>query len=258
MSGAAGAAGKPLRVAIIGGGIGGMTAALSLLRVGAEVQVYERARTLGEVGAGIQVSPNASRILHRLGLADALANMGVKPLAFHQRRWDDGRTLLRTPLAQAMEAEFGFPHYQMHRADVLNALARALPAERLHVGHRFTALVDHGDQVEAEFENGTHISVDVLVGADGIHSAVRHVVFGPEKPHFTGCVAYRGLVPADRLAHLALEVTAQIWMGPGKHFVHYYVQNGRLVNFVACFEQETWTRESWTRPRCGVRRARRP
>jgi salicylate hydroxylase len=237
---------RALCIAIIGGGIGGIAAALSLLRAGADVHVYERARTLSEVGAGIQISPNASRVLHRLGLAGTLADMGVKPLAVHQRRWDDGRTLLRTPLAEAMEAAFGFPHYQMHRADVLNALVRALPAERLHVGHRFTTLVDHGDQVEAAFENGTHISVDALVGADGIHSAVRHVVFGPEKPHFTGCVAYRGLVPAERLAHLDLEVTAQIWMGPGKHFVHYYVQNRRLVNFVAVVEQETWTRESWT------------
>jgi len=213
-----------------------------------DVHVYERARTLSEVGAGIQISPNASRILHRLGLADALANLGVKPLAWHQRRWDNGRTLLRTPLAEAVEAEFGFPHYQMHRADVLNTLVRALPAERLHVGHRFTALVDHGDHVEATFENGTRFGVDAIVGADGIHSTVRHVLFGPEKPRFTGCVAYRGLVPAERLSHLDLEVTAQIWMGPGKHFVHYYVQSRRLVNFVAVIEQDTWTRESWTDP----------
>jgi salicylate hydroxylase len=235
-----------LSVAVIGGGIGGLAAALSLLRAGLDVHVYERARTLSEVGAGIQVSPNASRILHQLGLADSLADLGVKPLAWHQRRWDDGRTLLRTPLAEAVEAAFGFPHYQMHRADVLATLARALPPERLHIGHRFTALVDHGDHIEAEFENGTHISVDALVGADGIHSAVRHVLFGPEKPHFTGCVAYRGLVPADRLAHLDLEVTGQVWMGPGKHFVHYYVQNRRLVNFVAIIDRDTWTRESWT------------
>jgi salicylate hydroxylase len=246
MSGAYPADRKPLSVAIIGGGIGGITAALSLLRAGADVHIYERAKTLSEVGAGIQVSPNASRILHRLGLADALANMGVKPLAMHQRRWDDGRTLLRTPLAQAMEATFGFPHYQMHRADLLNALVRALPVERLHFGHRFTALTDHGDHVEVAFENGTRICVDVLVGADGIHSAVRGVVFGPEKPHFTGCVAYRGLVPADRLAHLDLEVTCQVWMGPGKHFVHYYVQNKKLVNFVTAIDQDSWTHESWT------------
>jgi salicylate hydroxylase len=192
-----------------------------LLRAGVDVQVYERARTLSEVSAGIQVSPNASRILHRLGLARALSNMGVKPLAIHQRRWDDGRTLLRTPLAEAMEVAFGFPHYQMHRADLLNTLACALPAERLHIGHRFTALLDHWDHVEVTFENGLHISVDALVGADGIHSAVRHGLFGPEKPHFTGCVAYRALVPAERLTHLNLEVTCQVWMEPGKHFVHY-------------------------------------
>jgi salicylate hydroxylase len=205
-----------LSVAIIGGGIGGLAAALSLLRTGIDVHVYEQARGLTEVGAGIQVSPNASRILHRVGLADALAEMGVAPLAWHQRRWDDGRTLLRTALAGALEATFGFPHYQMHRADLLAALARNLPAERLHVGHRLTALVDHGDRVEAEFANGERVSVDVLIGADGIHSTVRSALFGPENPHFTGCVAYRGLVPADRLDHLKLEVTAQVWMGPGK------------------------------------------
>src|SRR4029453_1186560 len=106
--------------------------------------------------------------------------------------------------------------------------------------------VDHGDRVETEFENGKRITVDALVGADGIHSTVRPLLFGPEKPHFTGCVAYRGLVPADRLAHLGLEVTAQVWMGPGKHFVHFYVQQRRLLNFVAIIEQDTWTRESWT------------
>src|SRR5262245_821765 len=124
--------GRALSVAIIGGGIGGTAAALSLLRAGLDVEVYEQASELREVGAGIQVSPNASRILHRLGLAEALAEQGVKPLAWHQRRWDDGQTLLRTPIAQAMEATFGSPHYQMHRADVLATLAAALPADRLH------------------------------------------------------------------------------------------------------------------------------
>jgi salicylate hydroxylase len=235
-----------ISVAIIGGGIGGLAAASSLLRVGIDVHVYEQARELTEVGAGIQISPNASRILHRLGLADTLANVGVRPLAMHQRRWDDGRTLLRTPLAGTVEAAFGFPYYQIHRADLLAALAHPLPAERLHLGHRCTSLVDHGDRVEAEFENGRRVSVDALVGADGIHSAVRRVVFGPETPRFTGCVAYRGLIPADRLAHLDLDVTGQVWMGPGRHFVHYFVQRKRLVNFVAIIEQDTWARESWT------------
>ncbi len=221
---------------------------MSLLQAGFDVHVYERAGAVSEVGAGIQVSPNASRVLHGLGLADDLARLGVRPLAWHQRRWDDGRTLLRADLGDAVVDAFGFPHYQMHRADLLGTLVAALPPERLHVGHRFTGLVDHGDRVEAVFANGTAIEVDLLVGADGIHSAVRGVLFGPQDPVFTGCAAYRGLVPAERLSHLDLEVTAQIWMGPEAHFVHYYVQSGRLVNFVAVVEQDSWTRESWTDP----------
>lgn len=144
-------------IAVIGGGIGGLSAALSLLQAGFDVDVYEQARTLREVGAGIVISPNATRILHRLGLGDELAKLGVRPLAWHQRRWDDGRTLQRTPLADAVVATFGFPHYQSHRADVQAMLASALPADRLHVGHRLTGLTDHGDRVEALFENGTRI-----------------------------------------------------------------------------------------------------
>jgi salicylate hydroxylase len=233
-------------VGVVGGGIGGLSAALSLLAAGFDVHVYEQARALGEVGAGVQVSANASRVLHRLGLAEALANTGVKPLAWHQRRWDDGRTLLRTPLAEPLEAAFGFPHYQMHRADLLAALAAALPPDRVHLGHRLTGFTDHGDGVEARFASGVHIDVDALVGADGIHSLVRGHLFGRTEPRFTGCIAYRGLIPADRLRQLELEVTAQVWLGPGRHFVHYFVADRRLVNFVAIVEQDTWTRESWT------------
>jgi salicylate hydroxylase len=233
-------------VGVVGGGIGGLTAALSLLRAGFDVHVYEQARTLSEVGAGIQISPNASRVLHRLGLAEELAAMGVKPLAWHQRRWDDGRTLLRAPLGDAVEAAFGFPHYQMHRADLLSALAGAVPVERVHLNHRLIGVVDHRDHVTAQFANGADVDLDLVVGADGIHSVVRRVLFGAEQPRFTECAAYRGLVPAERLCELELEVTAQVWMGPGRHFVHYFVQNRQLVNFVAVVDQDTWTRESWT------------
>lgn len=233
-------------VAIIGGGIGGIAAALSLLRAGIDAHVYEQAQALGEVGAGVQISPNASRILHRLGLADKLAETCVKPVSVHQRRWDDGRTLLRAPLGDLVESTFGAPYYHLHRADLLDALASALPSRNLHLGHRFSTLLDRGDSVEATFENGARVIADALIGADGIHSAVRRLVFGPEHPNFTGCAAYRGLVPAERLAHLNLETTSQIWMGPGKHFVHYFVRGRQLVNYVAVVEQDTWTRESWT------------
>jgi salicylate hydroxylase len=235
-----------ISIGIVGGGIGGLSAAVALRHTGFDVRVFEQASALSEIGAGVQVSPNASRVLHRFGLADALAATGVKPLAWHQRRWDDGRTLLRAPLAEALEATYGFPQYQMHRADLLAALAGPLPGDTVHLGHRLTGFTDHGDRVEVRFANGTSTDVDVLVGADGIHSPMRGLLFGPEHPRFTGCVAYRGLVPAERLAHLNLETTAQIFLGPGRHFVHYYVSARRLVNFVAVVERDAWTAESWT------------
>ena len=221
-------------VAIVGGGLGGLTAAILLLRAGFDVQVYEQSKGLGELGAGINLGPNASRILHRIGIGDQLERTGVKPASFVQRRWDDGRILLRSPLGEGIERAFGAPYYTFHRGD-LHRLTDAIPAERVHLAHRFTGLMDHADRVEAHFENG----------ADGIHSVVRHALFGPEKPHFTGCVAYRGLVPANRLRHLDFEFTNQIWMGPGAHFVHYFVSAGRLVNFVGITEQDSWLGESW-------------
>jgi salicylate hydroxylase len=233
-------------IAIIGGGIGGLSAALSLLQAGFDVHVYEQAKALREVGAGIQVSPNASRVLHGLGLANELAKLGVRPVAWHQRRWDDGRTLLRSPLGDVVETAFGFPHYQSHRADVLRMLVHALPAERLHLEHRLIDLIDLGEYVEAQFENGVRISAEILVGADGIHSTVRRLLFGPEKPRFTGCAAYRGLIPAERLSWLNLDLTSELWMGPGKHFIRYFVQNQRLVNFVCLIDQDSWKGESWT------------
>jgi salicylate hydroxylase len=235
-----------LSVGVVGGGIGGLSAALSLLAAGLDVHVYEQAHELGEVGAGIQISPNASRILHRLGLGERLEALGVRPLARHQRRWDDGRTLLRTPLSGTVERAFGFPYYHLHRADLLSALAHAVAPERVHVGHRLAGLADRGDRVEAWFENGTRIEVDALVGADGIHSTVRSFLCGPESPRFTGCIVYRGLVPAERLRSFGLDRSSQTWMGPGRHFVHYFVRSGSLLNFVGAVEQDAWQRESWS------------
>lgn len=233
-------------VAIVGGGIGGLAAAASLLKAGLDVHVYERSPTFGAVGAGIQISANASRLLYRLGLGEALDKVSVKPLAWEQRRWDDGRTLLRSPLAGTVEKAFGFPHYNIHRPDLIDILVGSLPAERIHADQCLQSFVDHGDCVEVKFENRKSIKVDALIGADGVHSTVRNTLFGPEKPHFTGCVAYRGLVPAERLKHLNLDLVAQVWMGPGKHFVHYFVRNAQLISFGAFVEQDHWTRESWT------------
>ena len=123
-------------------------------------------------------------------------------------------------MGKAVEVAFGAPYYTLHRGDLHRALVGVIPADRLHLAHRLTELLNPGDRVEARFENGASVSADALIGADGIHSVVRHALFGPEKPRFTGCVAHRGIVSADRLSHLGLEFRNQIWMGPGRHFVH--------------------------------------
>ena len=235
-----------LRIAVVGGGIGGLSAALSLLQAGFDVHVYEQARELSEIGAGIQISPNASRLLHRLGLKVAMDAAGVRPGGVHQRRWDDGSTLQRAPLGPEVEATFGAPYYHFHRADLANLLASALPPERVHVGRRLVEIEDYGAKVQARFENGATAEADLLIGADGIHSRVRHLLFGPERPRFTGCVAWRGLVPAERIADLGIEIASHNWMGPSAHCVHYWVSAKRLMNVVCVVEHGTWTGESWT------------
>jgi salicylate hydroxylase len=239
-------AGKTVSIAVIGGGIGGLAAALSLIAAGFDVHVYEQAQALREVGAGIVLTPNATRLLYRLGFAEKLKALGVAAVAWRQRRWDDGRTLMFTPVAVKPGAPAMF--FTSHRADVLSMLIEALPAERLHLGHRLTGFTDRGDRVEMQFTNGSAVEADMLIGADGIHSTVRGLLFGAERPRFTGCVAYRGLVPAERLKDLDLPLESQLWLGPGKHFVHYPVQGARLVNFVCLINRDAWTKESWTEP----------
>ena len=210
-------------VAVIGGGIGGLSAALHLLKAGHDVQVYEQTPQIIEVGAGLVVSPNASRLLIRLGLGDELERIGVRPLAFHQRRWQDGRTLARSRLREQTEATYGSPAYVFHRGELNAVLTQAMPKERVHLSHRCVSFNDRGGHVEARFENGVAIKADILIGADGIHSTIRRALHGEERPRFTGCIAYRGLIPMQRVAHLDIEFASTNWMGPGRHFVHYPV-----------------------------------
>ena len=236
----------PLRIAVIGAGLGGLTAAVALRRAGFDVHVYEQAPELTEVGGGINMGPNAARVLYRLGLGPALDREAVRPLSTHQRRWQDGRTLQRAPLNPRCEELYGAPHLTVHRADLLAIIASGFVTDRIHLGHRLAGLSDKGDRVEAWFENGPRVEADVVIGADGINSTVRAALFGEEAPRFAGCVAYRGLVPAERIADLGLELGSQSWVGPGGHFVHYFVSRGRLLNFVGWTEHDTWNREDWT------------
>jgi salicylate hydroxylase len=237
---------SPLRIAVVGAGIGGLTAAAALGQAGFEVDVYEQAPALTEVGGGINMGPNAARVLYRLGLGPALDREAVRPASTHQRRWQDGRTLQRAPLNPRCEELYGAPHLTVHRADLLAIIASACPAGRIHLGHRLVSLHDDGEHVEARFDSGGRARADVLVGADGIHSTVRAALLGEESPRFAGCVAYRGLVPVERIADLGLEIGSQSWVGPGGHFVHYFVSRGRLLNFVGWTEHDTWNREDWT------------
>ncbi len=235
-----------MRVIVVGAGIGGLVAALTLRRAGIEVEVFEQAAALRGIGAGIQISPNATRILHRLGLTNPMREFGVRPLAVQIRRWDDGRVLMRQLLGDECERTFGAPYYHFHRAGLLDILAAALPDGVIHLDHRCVGLKQYPERVEVEFQNGKTVDAELVAGADGIHSTVRELMLGPESARFSGHVAYRGLVPAERLAHLRLEVNASSWWGPSHHFVHYFVgAGGRYVNWVAVVPGE-WRLESWT------------
>jgi 2-polyprenyl-6-methoxyphenol hydroxylase-like FAD-dependent oxidoreductase len=235
-----------LRIAVVGAGIGGLSAALSLRQAGFAVEVYEQAPELTEVGGGINMGPNALRVLRRLGLAAGLDREGIRPIGTHQRRWQDGRTLQRAALNPLCEQLYGAPHMTIHRRDLLAVIASGFPEEHIHLGHRLVGFAEEGDAVTAWFDNGARIVADVLVGADGIHSSVQAQLFGAEEPQFAGCVAYRGLVPTERIADLGLELGSQSWVGPGGHFVHYFVSRGHLLNFVGWTEHDTWNREDWT------------
>jgi salicylate hydroxylase len=233
-------------IAVIGAGIGGLSAAVALHRAGFAVTVYEQAPALTEIGGGINIGPNAARILMRLGLGAALERVAVRPLSSRQRRWQDGSSLQWAPLNPRCEALYGAPYLMIHRADLLAIIASGFPAERIELGHRLVGLTERDDTVELRFDGGARATADLVIGADGIHSSVRAALLGAAAPRFAGCVAYRGLVPAERVADLGLEVGLVSWLGPGAHFVHYFVAGGRQLNFVGWTEHDEWNREDWT------------
>jgi salicylate hydroxylase len=236
-------------VIVAGAGLGGLTLALCLARAGFAVTVLEQAETLGEVGAGVQISANGARVLYHLGLAEALQAVAFKPERGEIRHWQSGKTLSSRPLGRASEETFGFPYFHLHRADFHQVLADALAAlapGSVHLGAKVTGFSQSMGCVTVETEMGESVSGDVLVGCDGIHSAIRGQMFGPDAPRFTGCVAWRATVPTDTLPPGHVRPVASNWIGRGGHFVHYYVRRGELVNCVGIMEQDAWQAESWS------------
>jgi salicylate hydroxylase len=234
-----------LKVLIAGGGIGGITTALALRRRGIDALLFEQAEAFRQVGAGIQISSNATRILRTLGLGEALAHVAVYPEGRDYRAWDKGERLYYTPLGARAEAHFGAPYYHAHRADLLDVLLGGLGA----TGFRLNAHVDGFEQdtngVTVTLADGSKVTGDVLVGADGIHSTVRGQLFGQELPRYTGNVAWRGLVPAERVADLDLGRVTGVWMGPNRSIVQYYVAAGRTFNWIGISRSQQPARESW-------------
>jgi len=232
------------KVILVGGGIGGLFAANALIAQGLEVSVFEQAPTLGEVGAGVFLTPNSVRQLERLGLGAAIAKHGARVGSKSRYFRDDGTLIAPVQVTDSSgwNATFG-----MHRADLITILASALPAGVVRTGHRCVSFEQQGEKVRLSFENGTTAESDIVVAADGIHSSLRPFVFPPSQPVFSGSVAYRGIVARERIPDWPNDAW-MMWLGKGKHFLTFPVRAGTLINFVGFVPADNEMKESWSAP----------
>jgi salicylate hydroxylase len=219
-----------LHVAVVGAGIGGLTAAIALARKGVRVEVLERARALTTVGASLALDPNAMRVLRRIELIDRLRTVGVRVDAIEHVRWDSGAMLLRTPLGPEGEDHFGAPALDFLRSDLQRVLVEALPPGTLTLGAEVTAVEQDAEGADVVLENGRRVRADVVVAADGIRSRIRQqLVGGDDAPVFSGTIVYRGLVPRADAVGIEPESVHRYWVGPYRHSVVYWISTGELM-----------------------------
>ena len=239
-----------MRVVIVGGGVAGLSLALGLRRQGIDYCLLEQAPKFEAVGAGIQLSPNATRTLDHLGVLERLAPHAVRPGRHRFVAWDDGRALLTTPLGDAVTDAFGMPYMHAHRADLLDAILKEIGDDpRIMMAAPVVDFGEDGDSAWVVLADGRRIDGDVLIAADGVRSRIRERLLAPESPEFSGCMAWRGLTDARIARDLGYEHDSYIWMGPDRSMVIYFVSGGRLINWIGIGPSDGDTRESWTTQR---------
>lgn len=237
---------KGLRVGIIGAGIGGVALARALQQRGIEFRLFERAAQFGEIGAGVQMTPNAAKVLAALGLQRDIERVGFLPEAMVGRDWNTADQLFRTPLRDSCAELFGAHYYHVHRADLHAILCQGISADAVRFNVRCERVEQTGVGAIAYFSDGSTYEADLIVGADGIHSAVRDSLWGSQEASFTGHMCWRALVPVENYPLPFVGPEAAFWMGPKAHVVTYYVKGGSAINIVAVAESEEWVTESWT------------
>jgi salicylate hydroxylase len=240
-----------MHVLIAGGGIGGLAAAVALLQRGIDVDVYEQAPELKEVGAGIQISPNGNKVLDALGVFERLKALSCDPERKEFRLWNTGRPWPMFSLGKTVIEKYGYPYLTVYRPDMHGALAdrvRALKPDAIHLNSPVAGLQQDAEGVDLLLRDGRRIRGDALVGADGVRSVVRNTLWGPTDPQFTGMVAWRGLIPMELLPERMRASVGSTWIGPGGHVVTYPLQRSKVMNLVATIEGKTWTHPTGSAP----------
>jgi 6-hydroxynicotinate 3-monooxygenase len=237
---------RSLRIAIVGAGMGGLAAAAALRRLRIEVTVYEQAAQFARIGAGIQIGCNAVKVLRRLGLEQRLRAQSFYPRSWNNRDWRTGEVKFDMIFGESAERKFGAPYLLAHRGDLHAALASTVPGECVKLGHKLVGLDESGDGVRLTFANGSSAVADAVIGADGVHSTVREILFGASEVNFTGRIAYRTTYPAALLDGEKIDDCTK-WWGEDRHIVIYYVKPDRSeVYFVTSQPEPGFRIESWS------------